>query len=99
MFSFWPIIVQIHNIMSKVCLDINAPSWSILLNFLEASFVCLDKNSSCKNASTVGSGTVDTAANSLVIIRLAQICSEAVFLFIFRILWFCWKIWLNTGFL
>lgn len=89
MFSFCLIIVQINSIMSKVCIDINAPSWSTLLKFLEANFARLDKNSSRKGSHTIGSGTVGTATNSLVIIRLVQINIEVVILFIFRILWFC----------
>lgn len=70
--------------MSKVCLDINKPSRSTLLNFLEASFACLNKNSSWKGTSIVGSGTFGTATDSLVIIRLAQIHCEVVISFNFR---------------
>ncbi|XP_078174043.1 ARM repeat superfamily protein isoform X2 [Carex rostrata] len=62
------ILHLIHSTMSKVCLDINTPSRSTLLNFLEASFACLNKNSSWKGTSIVGSGTFGTATDSLVII-------------------------------
>ncbi|KAJ4774736.1 HEAT repeat-containing protein 6 [Rhynchospora pubera] len=57
----------INSIMCKVCLDINASSWSILLNFVEASLTRLDRKFSWNDCST-GSGIVSAVTDSLAII-------------------------------